>query len=44
MECTTSFNSKRDFGRTLIPLLHAIVEWGNEAAKTNKRITMVEYE
>lgn len=33
-----------DFGKTLIPLLHSIAAWGNEAAKTNKRITMVEYE
>ncbi len=33
-----------DFGKTLIPLLHSIAAWGNEAAKTNKRIIMVEYE
>ncbi|WP_206368256.1 winged helix-turn-helix transcriptional regulator [Sphingobacterium sp. B16(2022)] len=32
-----------DFGKTLIPLLHSIAEWGNEAAKTNKKITIVEY-
>jgi len=33
-----------DFGKTLIPLLHSIAAKGNEAAKTNKRITIVQYE
>jgi len=33
-----------DFGKTLIPLLHSIAARGNEAAKTNKRITIVQYE
>lgn len=28
------------FGRTLIPLLHAIAEWGKEAAVNNERISV----
>lgn len=31
-----------DFGRTLIPLLKAIADWGNITAKTNKRIKVVQ--
>lgn len=30
-----------DFGKTLIPLLNSIAEWGNETAKTNKRISVL---
>lgn len=30
-----------DFGKTLIPLLKAIAQWGKETAKTNKRIKVV---
>lgn len=31
-----------EFGRTLIPLLHAIAEWGKETAKKNKSIKFAE--
>lgn len=30
-----------DFGKTLIPLLKAIANWGKETAKNNKRIVVV---
>lgn len=30
-----------EFGKTLIPLLNAIAEWGKEAAKINNRIKVV---
>ncbi len=30
-----------DFGKTLIPLLKAIAEWGKEAALTNENISVV---
>jgi len=30
-----------EFGKTLIPLLKAIAQWGKETAKTNKRIKVV---
>ncbi|MFT4202648.1 MAG: helix-turn-helix domain-containing protein [Chitinophagaceae bacterium] len=30
------------FGKTLIPLLNAIAEWGKETAVTNKQIRVVE--
>ncbi|GAA0563301.1 hypothetical protein GCM10009415_51870 [Chitinophaga japonensis] len=30
-----------DFGRTLIPLLKAIDQWGKEIAKTDKRIKVM---
>ena len=31
-----------EFGKTLIPLLKAIAQWGKETAQENKRIKMVE--
>ncbi|MBO9586159.1 MAG: helix-turn-helix transcriptional regulator [Flavobacterium sp.] len=31
-----------EFGKTLIPLLKSIAEWGMETAKNNKRIQVVE--
>ena len=31
-----------DFGKTLIPLLHSIAQWGKETAKSNSRIELVE--
>lgn len=31
-----------DFGKTLIPVLKAIADWGKEAASSNRRIKMVE--
>jgi len=31
-----------EFGKTLIPLLNAIAEWGKETAKDNNRIRVVE--
>lgn len=31
-----------EFGKTLIPLLNSIAEWGMETAKNNKRIQAVE--
>ncbi|GAB3800721.1 helix-turn-helix domain-containing protein [Spirosoma humi] len=31
-----------DFGKTLIPLLEAVAQWGRETAERNKRITVVE--
>ena len=31
-----------DLGKTLIPLLEAIDQWGQETARTNKRIKVVE--
>lgn len=31
-----------DFGRTLIPILKSISEWGVETAKNNKKIQLVE--
>lgn len=31
-----------DFGKTLIPLLKAIANWGKETAKSNKKIVVVE--
>ena len=31
-----------DFGKTLIPLLHAIASWGEEALKRNKNIKVLE--
>lgn len=31
-----------EFGKTLTPLLKAIAQWGNETAKTDKRISVVE--
>ncbi|WP_343605315.1 helix-turn-helix domain-containing protein [Fluviicola sp.] len=31
-----------EFGRTLIPLLRSIAEWGKEAAKNNPRIQVTE--
>lgn len=31
-----------DFGKTLIPLLESIAQWGKEAAKSNTWIEMVE--
>lgn len=30
------------FGKTLIPVLNAIADWGKETAKKNKRIKVVE--
>lgn len=30
------------FGKTLIPLLNALAQWGEETAKTNKRIREVQ--
>jgi len=30
------------FGKTLIPVLNAIADWGEETAKTNKRVSVVE--
>ena len=30
-----------DFGKTLIPLLKAIAQWGKETAEKNKRIKTV---
>lgn len=30
-----------DFGKTLIPLLQAIAEWGLETAASNKRIALM---
>lgn len=29
-----------EFGKTLIPLLHAIAQWGEQTGKTDKRITV----
>jgi len=31
-----------EFGKTLIPLLKAIAQWGTETAKANKRIKTIE--
>jgi DNA-binding HxlR family transcriptional regulator len=31
-----------EFGKTLIPLLNSIAEWGMETAKNNKRIQAIE--
>ncbi|REA63638.1 transcriptional regulator [Dyadobacter luteus] len=31
-----------EFGRTLIPLLLSIAEWGKQTAKSNKKITVME--
>lgn len=31
-----------EFGRSLIPLLFAISEWGKEAAKTHKKVTVLD--
>lgn len=31
-----------DFGKTLIPLLKAIAQWGQETAQTNKRIKVAQ--
>jgi len=30
-----------EFGKTLIPLLQSIAQWGKETAKTNKRVTII---